>query len=206
MCSTYCFYTSKFVVRPGLNLTFIRAVCPRQVAAVSCSFPPTVSQTKLYICASAIKNGLSLRVFLPAVRLFLTVWSQTADRSEPVHSQLNPVKVFQTFLANITLFHDAITCIWVHIYWSVRRCSRFYFLMTSFTPKLENSMCIWCLLIRDRLHGVITQNTTFRSYITVVSSGLVDVSVHAMARLVEALSYKPERRGFDSRWWNFPFT
>ena len=31
---------------------------------------------------------------------------------------------------------------------------------------------------------------------------------HAVAQLVEALRYKPEGRGFDSRWchWNFSFT
>jgi hypothetical protein len=31
---------------------------------------------------------------------------------------------------------------------------------------------------------------------------------HAVAQLVEALSYKPEGRGFDSRWchWNFSLT
>jgi hypothetical protein len=31
---------------------------------------------------------------------------------------------------------------------------------------------------------------------------------HAMAHLVEALPYKPEGRGFDSRWshWNFSLT
>jgi hypothetical protein len=30
-------------------------------------------------------------------------------------------------------------------------------------------------------------------------------SGHAVAQLIEALRYKPERRGFDSRWchWNF---
>jgi hypothetical protein len=32
--------------------------------------------------------------------------------------------------------------------------------------------------------------------------------VHALAQLVEALRYKSEDRGFDSRWchWNFSFT
>jgi len=32
--------------------------------------------------------------------------------------------------------------------------------------------------------------------------------VHAVAQLVEALRYKPEGRGFDSRWshWNFSLT
>jgi hypothetical protein len=31
---------------------------------------------------------------------------------------------------------------------------------------------------------------------------------HAVAQLVEALRYKPENRGFDSRWcyWNFSLT
>jgi hypothetical protein len=31
---------------------------------------------------------------------------------------------------------------------------------------------------------------------------------HAVAQLVEALRYKPEDRGFDSRWceWNFSLT
>ena len=31
---------------------------------------------------------------------------------------------------------------------------------------------------------------------------------HAVAQLVEALSYRPEGRGFDSRWchWNFSLT
>jgi len=31
---------------------------------------------------------------------------------------------------------------------------------------------------------------------------------HAVAQLVEALRYKPEGRGFDSRWcyWNFSLT
>jgi hypothetical protein len=31
---------------------------------------------------------------------------------------------------------------------------------------------------------------------------------HAVAQLVEAVRYKPERRGFDSRWchWNFSLT
>jgi hypothetical protein len=33
----------------------------------------------------------------------------------------------------------------------------------------------------------------------------MDLSGHAVAQLVEALRYKPECRGFDSRWchWNF---
>jgi hypothetical protein len=31
---------------------------------------------------------------------------------------------------------------------------------------------------------------------------------HAVAQLVDALRYEPERRGFDSRWchWNFSLT
>jgi hypothetical protein len=34
------------------------------------------------------------------------------------------------------------------------------------------------------------------------------LSSSAVAQLVEALRYKPERRGFDSRWchWNFSLT
>jgi hypothetical protein len=34
------------------------------------------------------------------------------------------------------------------------------------------------------------------------------ICVHAVAQLVEALRYKPEGRGFDSRWfhWNFSST
>jgi len=29
---------------------------------------------------------------------------------------------------------------------------------------------------------------------------------HAVAQLVEVLRYKPEGRGFDSRWWNWNFS
>jgi hypothetical protein len=37
---------------------------------------------------------------------------------------------------------------------------------------------------------------------------IVIVGEHAVAQLVEALRYKPEGRGFDSRWchWNFSLT
>jgi len=37
---------------------------------------------------------------------------------------------------------------------------------------------------------------------------LLDYGGHAVAQLVEALRYKPEGRGFDSRWchWNFSLT
>jgi hypothetical protein len=37
---------------------------------------------------------------------------------------------------------------------------------------------------------------------------MINFGVHAMALLVEALRYKPEGRGFDSRWchWNFSLT
>jgi len=36
-------------------------------------------------------------------------------------------------------------------------------------------------------------------------TGLQNITGHAVAQLVEALHYKPEGRGFDSRWchWNF---
>jgi len=36
----------------------------------------------------------------------------------------------------------------------------------------------------------------------------MDVLLHAVAQFVEALPYKPEGRGFDSRWchWNFSLT
>jgi hypothetical protein len=38
--------------------------------------------------------------------------------------------------------------------------------------------------------------------------GYLQVVGQAVAQLVEALRYKPERRGFDSRWchWNFLLT
>jgi hypothetical protein len=34
---------------------------------------------------------------------------------------------------------------------------------------------------------------------------LNSLGVAAVAQLVEALRYKPEGRGFDSRWWHNPF-
>ena len=37
---------------------------------------------------------------------------------------------------------------------------------------------------------------------------VVTILLHAVAQLVEPLRYKPEGRGFDSRWchWNFSLT
>jgi len=35
-------------------------------------------------------------------------------------------------------------------------------------PEVESGTCIWCPRVRDRLHGVITYNATFRSYVTVL--------------------------------------
>jgi hypothetical protein len=48
-----------------------------------------------------------------------------------------------------------------------------------------------------QLHGVIIR-LDLRTY----------ENKHAVAQLVEALRYKPEGRGFDSRWchWNFSLT
>jgi len=39
-------------------------------------------------------------------------------------------------------------------------------------------------------------------------TGLTHKPGHAVAQLVKALRYKPESRGFDSRWchWNFSLT
>ena len=71
--------------------------------------------------------------------------------------------------------------------------------MPCFALKMEAIFASWCPLVRVRIHGVITQNITFISYITVLYSGLVEFSGQAVAQLVEALRYKPERRGFDSR-------
>jgi hypothetical protein len=44
MCSIYCFHASKFVKRPRLNVTFIRAACPREHAACKL-FISTYSKT-----------------------------------------------------------------------------------------------------------------------------------------------------------------
>ena len=61
--------------------------------------------------------------------------------------------------------------------------------------------------------GLFTHNQS-RSYLNhlVLASNLFSHSnttvEHAVAQLVEALHYKSEGRGFDSRWcnWNFSFT
>jgi hypothetical protein len=44
--------------------------------------------------------------------------------------------------------------------------------------------------------------TACKNYFFIIYGG------HAVTQLVEALRYKPEGRGFDSRWchWNFPLT
>ena len=67
MCSSYCFHTSKFVMRPCLNVTFIRAACPRQHAAckllVATDRKPDEA---LYLCQRNTKWPLTLRV--PASR------------------------------------------------------------------------------------------------------------------------------------------
>ena len=51
-------------------------------------------------------------------------------------------------------------------------------------------------------------HTLFFFHLGTVLSCSKDLDGHAVAQLVEALRYKPEGRGFDSRWchWNFSLT
>ena len=68
--------------------------------------------------------------------------------------------------------------------------------VTSLIPKNENTE-------RPKNYRSVICLPTIQIIITLIIS-----RVHAVAQLVEALRYKPEGRGFDSRWchWNFPFT
>ena len=45
-------------------------------------------------------------------------------------------------------------------------------------------------------------------HVVIVINDTILTTKHAVAQLVEALRYKPEGRGFDSRWchWNFSLT
>jgi hypothetical protein len=45
-------------------------------------------------------------------------------------------------------------------------------------------------------------------YIIIIIIIIIIIMGHAVPQLVEALRYKPEGRGFDSRWfyWNFSLT
>jgi hypothetical protein len=53
----------------------------------------------------------------------------------------------------------------------------------------------------------VTKRIKFLSFTVLTHSIFLNMG-HAVAQLVEALRYKPERRGFDSRWclWNFSLT
>jgi len=62
----------------------------------------------------------------------------------------------------------------------------------------------WCGIgkaFNDQTLGYINEVLNYSTY-------HIHCRGHAVAQLVEALRYKPEGRGFDSRWrhWNFPLT
>jgi hypothetical protein len=61
----------------------------------------------------------------------------------------------------------------------------------------------WCL---NTSTSYCRHNFDIRMF--VISAWYIHSLRHAVAQLVEALSYKPEGRGFDSRWcyWNFSLT
>ena len=58
------------------------------------------------------------------------------------------------------------------------------------------------VMILNRVRNPKVHKATMQMGITIPKGG------HAVAQLVEALRYKPEGRGFDSRWchWNFSLT
>ena len=55
---------------------------------------------------------------------------------------------------------------------------------------------------------MMTQSFECNTFISYLQTVLDVLWGHAVAQLVEALRYKPEGRGFDSRWchWNFSLT
>jgi len=79
--------------------------------------------------------------------------------------------------------------------------------MTSERDCLEGATLIgtWCCCYRAR--DPVQKLFDCTTYVIDSLFFLVNLG-HAVAQLVEALSYKPEGRGFDSRWchWNFSLT
>jgi hypothetical protein len=57
-------------------------------------------------------------------------------------------------------------------------------------------------------YNLPTSSLNVVSYNLAITAGPLNITVHAVVQLVEALRYKPEGRGFDSRWchWNFSLT
>ena len=81
------------------------------------------------------------------------------------------------------------------------------------TPPRYATVCRWGLELRSlnylqlnavsshSTHGVVNVGRLYFNFLHVLCG-------HAVAQLVEALHYKPEGRGYDSRWchWNFSLT
>ena len=61
---------------------------------------------------------------------------------------------------------------------------------------------------RKRVGRIMRQSYARKEIHSVFWKNNLDKEGHAVAQLVEALRYKPEGRGFDSRWchWNFSLT
>ena len=74
------------------------------------------------------------------------------------------------------------------------RYERSSFLVFSFKVTTQNQL-------RPSLHTVMFKGFMFYN-------SVIKYLEHAVAQLFEALCYKPEGRGFDSRWchWDFSFT
>jgi len=67
----------------------------------------------------------------------------------------------------------------------------------------------WCTPFASLLSPVTDVTQPCSSYFLAKHySNYITLRGHAVAQLVEALRYKPEVRGFDSRWchWNFSLT
>jgi hypothetical protein len=64
-----------------------------------------------------------------------------------------------------------------------------------------------CLLITTKLIVILYINN-LKIMEETINSNNIFFSRHAVAKMVEALRYKPEGCGFDSRWchWNFSLT
>jgi hypothetical protein len=60
----------------------------------------------------------------------------------------------------------------------------------------------------EYVYSASTKELRRTSQISLISILFLKQQEYAVAQLVEALRYKPERRGFDSRWchWNFSLT
>ena len=84
-----------------------------------------------------------------------------------------------------------------------KRCSVVFWTHPKYTTEMWDITSFYCRCARKAVTNVTL--VTIVTTVTTVTSVTMVIVGHAMAHLIEALRYKLESHGLDSRWchWNF---